>query len=277
MHVDHSRHAQSPGSSLPGTRVAAHGKRAAPLLARFLLTAQEAGVGVGGPAYSLNPGSGTGRRSVIVFSKDEICSADLVDMQAFSSFNKGFKYILTVIDVVSKYAWTVPIKDKSAASVTKTFEKIISDRIPKKLWVDEGKEFYNATFKKLLDKHKTDIYSTFNEGNAVVIERFNRTLKNIMWKYFTANNTRFYLDALDQMVKHYNEKVHSTIKMTPKEASKDINRGKVYFSIIRKQNKSRTSIKYEKKVIKSVSANIKDILKRDIPLTGQKKSSLLIK
>ena len=81
---------------------------------------------------------------------------------------------------------------------------------------------------------------------------------------------------LDQMVKNYNDKVHSTIKMSPKVASKGINRGKVYFNIIRKQNKSRTSIKY-KKVIKSVSANIKDILKRDIPLTGQKKSSLLIK
>ena len=67
-----------------------------------------------------------------------------------------------------------------------------------------------------------------------------------MWKYFTANNTRFYLDALDQMVKNYNEKVHGTIKMTPKEASKDINRGKVHFNIIRKQNKSRTSIKNKK-------------------------------
>ena len=183
---------------------------------------------------------------MIVFNNDEIWSADLVDMQVFSFFNKGFKYILTVIDVFSKYAWAVPIKDKSAASVTKAFEKIISDRIPKKLWVDEGKEFYNATFKKLLDKHKIDMYSTFNEEKAVVIERFNRTLKYIMWNYFTAKNTRFYLDALDQMVKNYNDKVHSTIKMTQKEASKDINRGKVYFNIIRKQNKSRPSIKYKK-------------------------------
>ena len=103
---------------------------------------------------------------MIVFSKDEIWSADLADMQAFSSFNKGFKYILTVIDVFSKYAWAVPIKDKS---VTKAFEKIVSERIPKKLWVDEGKEFYNTTFKKLLDKHKIDMYSAFNEGKAVVI------------------------------------------------------------------------------------------------------------
>ena len=90
------------------------------------------------------------------------------------------------------------------------------------------------------------MFSTFNEGKAVVIERFTRTLKNIMWKYFTANNTRFCLDALDQMVKNYNDKVHSTIKMAPKEASKDINRGKVYFNIIKKQNKSCTSIKYKK-------------------------------
>ena len=194
------------------------------------------------------------------------------DMQAFSSFDKRFKYILTIIDVFSKYACAVSIKDKSAASVTKAFEKIISERIPKQLWVDEGKEFYNTTFKKLLDKHKIDMYSTFNEGKAVVIERFNRTLKNIMWKYFTANNTRFYLDALDQMVKNYNKKVHSTIKMTPKEASKDINRGKVYFNIIRKPNKSRTSIQYKKGDKVRISK-----YKRHIPLTGQKKSSLLIK
>ena len=131
----------------------------------------------------------------------------------FSSFNKGFKYILKVIDVFSKYARAVPINDKSAASVTKTFEKIINDRIPKTLWVNEGKEFYNATIKKLFNKYKIDMYSTFNEEKIVVIERFNRTLKNIMWKYFTTNNTRFYLDALDQMVKNYNDKVHSTIKM----------------------------------------------------------------
>ena len=90
------------------------------------------------------------------------------------------------------------------------------------------------------------MYSTINEGKAVVIERFNRTLKHIMWKYFTVNNTRFYLDALDEMVKHYNDKVHSTIKVTLKEASQDINPGKVYFNIIRKRNKSRTGIKYKK-------------------------------
>ena len=85
---------------------------------------------------------------MIVFNKDEIWSADLVDMEAFSSFNKGFSQLLMYL--VSTHGQS-QIKDKSAASVTKAFEKIISDRIPKTLWVDEGKEFYNATFKKLLD------------------------------------------------------------------------------------------------------------------------------
>ena len=90
------------------------------------------------------------RRSVIVYNKDEIWSVDLVDMQAFSSFNKGFKYILIVIDVFSKYAWAVPIKDKSAASVIKAFEKIIGDRIPKQLWADEGKKFIIPHLKNFL-------------------------------------------------------------------------------------------------------------------------------
>ena len=108
------------------------------------------------------------------------------------------------------------------------------------------KNFIMLHLKQLLNKHNIDMYFTFNEGKAVVIKRFNRTLKNIVWKYFTANNTRFYHEALGQVVKNYNDKVHSTIKMTPKEASKDINREKVYFNIIRKQNKSRTSIKYKK-------------------------------
>ena len=90
------------------------------------------------------------------------------------------------------------------------------------------------------------MYSRFNEGKTVVTERFYRTLKNIMWKYFTANDTRSCFDDADQMVKNYNEKVHSVIKMILKEASKDINKGKVYFNIIRKHDKSCMSIKYRK-------------------------------
>ena len=99
-------------------------------------------------------------------------------MQAFSMENKGIKYLLTVIDIFSKYAWAVPLKNKTGESVTEAFNNIVSEgRTPKNLWVDEGKEFYNKTFQSFLDKNTINMYHTFNEGKAVVIERFNRSLK----------------------------------------------------------------------------------------------------
>ena len=112
-------------------------------------------------------------------------------MTSFAIFNKEFKYLLTIIDIFSKYAWAVPMIDKTWTSVSKAFEKIMinSKRKPEKLWVDEGREFYNSEFKKLLEKNGNLMYHAFNEGKAVIIERFNRTLKNITWKHFTTNNT----------------------------------------------------------------------------------------
>jgi len=169
---------------------------------------------------------------VIVNDIDDTWSADLVDMQAFSKYNKGVKYLLTVIDIFSKYAWVIPLKNKTGESVTEAFEKIILEgRLPVNLWVDEGKEFYNKKFESFLNKNKINIYHTFNEGKAVVIERFNRSLKRIMWKYFTANNTYTYLDNLQDMVDKYNKTKHSSIKMTPTEASKNLNKGTVYFNL----------------------------------------------
>ena len=91
------------------------------------------------------------------------------------------------------------------------------------MWVDNGSEFYNNIFKKWLVENEIKMYSTFNEGEAVVIERFNRTLKNKMYKYFTANNTYKYVDVLPDFIKEYNNHKHSTIKMTPTEASMKYN------------------------------------------------------
>ena len=90
--------------------------------------------------------------------------------------------------------------------------------------------FYNSEFKKLLEKNGILMYHTFNEGKAVVVERFNRTLKNIMWKHLTANNTNKYLDVLPSIIEKYNNTFHRTIKMTPKEASQKTNKGRIYFN-----------------------------------------------
>ena len=159
------------------------------------------------------------KRRVFVNGVDEIWAADLVDMQSLAKFNSGNRYLLTVIDVFSKYGWIVPLKSKTGAEVAETFNTIFKERRPDKLWVDKGKEFYNKNVKAL----GVELYSTENEEKSCIVERWNRTMKEKMFKYFTANNTRRYVDVLVEMVNKYNNTRHSSIKMTPVEASKKQN------------------------------------------------------
>ena len=115
-----------------------------------------------------------------------------------------------------------PLKDKTGAAVRNALQDIVrvSERKPKKLWVDEGKEFYNRILKTWLENNRIKMYSTHNEGEAVVAERFNRTLKSRMWRYFTLHSTNVYIDALSTLVDDYNESVHRSIGMSPAEASR---------------------------------------------------------
>ena len=100
-------------------------------------------------------------------------------MQLISKFNQGFRFLLYVIDIFSKYAWVVPLKDKKGVSIVNAFPKILDDskRKPNKIWVDKGSEFYNRSMKSWLQKNDIAIYSTHNEGKSVLAERFIRTLK----------------------------------------------------------------------------------------------------
>ena len=139
-------------------------------------------------------------------------------MQAFSKFNRGVKYLLAVIDVFSKYGWLISLKDKTGKSVASALKTIFEERKPEKMWVDKGKEFYNKDVKDLIE-----LYSTENEEKSSVVERWIRTMKEKMWKYFTANSTNVYLNQLSNLVKEYNNIRHSSIKMTPVKASKKEN------------------------------------------------------
>ena len=139
-------------------------------------------------------------------------------MQAFSKFNRGIKYLLTVIDVFSKYRYLVPLKHKTGKSVASALKTIFKERQPEKMWVDKSKEFYNKDVKELIE-----LYSTENEEKSSVVERWIRTMKERMWKYFTDNNTNHYVDILPDLVKDYNNTRHSSIKMTPVDASKKKN------------------------------------------------------
>ena len=165
------------------------------------------------------------RRKVIVNHIDDIWSADLVEIP----LDQGYKYILTVIDVFSKYAWAIPLKNKQSLTVIDAFEKIIKDsgRTPIKLWTDAGSEFINKQFKKFLIDTKIELYHTFNEGKAVVIERFNRTLKEKMWFRFTVNGNKNWLNILPSLISEYNHSIHRTIKATPVFASRKENEDRI--------------------------------------------------
>ena len=138
-------------------------------------------------------------------------------MQSLSRKNKGIKYLLYAIDLYSKYAFVIPLKDKKGISIVNAFNKIIkqSNRKPNKIWVDQGGEFYNNVFEKWLSDNDINMYSTYNEGKSVVAERFIRTLKNKLYKHMTATGKNVYYNALDDVVNKYNNTKHSTIKMRP--------------------------------------------------------------
>ena len=159
-------------------------------------------------------------------------------MQEWSEENKGFRYMLNVIDVFSKFAWSIPLKDKKGITVLNGFKQIAKEsrRIPQHIWVDEGKEFYNKNMDEWLKKNNIIRYSTHGEHKSAVVERFNRTLKTNMWKRFTAENTRNWINMLDKLLTEYNNKKHSTIKMTPIEASKKDNEEIVWNNLNNKVN-----------------------------------------
>ena len=157
------------------------------------------------------------KRKVYSQFKDNIWGVDLADMQSLSRKNKGIKYLLCAIDLYSKYAFVIPLKDKKGISIVNAFNKIIkqSNRKPNKIWVDQGGEFYNNVFEKWLSDNDIVMYSTHNEGKSVVAERFIRTLKNKLFKYMTATGKKVYYDVLDDVVNKYNNTKHSTLKMKP--------------------------------------------------------------
>ena len=157
-------------------------------------------------------------------------------MRQYEKQNKGYKYLLTVIDVFSKFAWSIPLKAKTGKQMIELFQTLFKERKPKKIWTDAGKEFINKDFKKFLRENEVELYQTYNEGKAVVIERFNRTLKEKMWRYFTETNSNKYLAILPKLLSDYNNTIHSTIKMTPTEGSKVKNEHKInYVTAIKKE------------------------------------------
>ena len=143
-------------------------------------------------------------------------------MQSLSKFNNGNKYLLCEIDLFSKYAYVILLKDKKGTSIVNAFQKIISKgRKPNKIWVDQGSELYNNSFKHFLRIINIEMCSTYNEGKSVAAERSIRTLKNKIFKHMAAISKNVYFDVLDDIVKKYNNTVHRTNKIKPIDVTDD--------------------------------------------------------
>jgi hypothetical protein len=177
------------------------------------------------------------RRPVISRDIDEIWAIDIADFSYYKDFNDGYIFALCVIDVFSKFAWVTPLKTKSAQEVNKAFKDIIkySKRKPKFVWVDQGTEFYNKIFEQTLKSQNIQMYSTFGEHKASVVERFIRTLKDWIYRHFITQTTVDWVEYIPELMNIYNNKhKHSSIKMTPEKASKPENKEVVFNNLYSK-------------------------------------------
>ena len=181
------------------------------------------------------------KRHVFAKNVDDIWAADLVDMQYYSRTNKGFKYILMIIDVFSKYGWAIPLKNKKGVEVVRAFTEVWNSgqKPPKFLWTDKGKEFDNKLFRALLEEKNVHMYWTENEEKSCVVERWNRTIKSLMWKYFTKNRTGIYVNILPDLIEKYNDTYHSSIKCTPSDARKPSNYQHVFEALYKSPRRIR--------------------------------------
>ena len=160
------------------------------------------------------------RQKVIVNHINEIHSTDLVDMSQYSKINKGYKYIFTNIDVFSKIAYGFPLKSKKIQDVKPCFEKIFKNNKPKFIWSDKEPAFLSKEMQKFFKDNNVKIYHTNSHLKSVVIERFNRSLRELMMKHFTKNNNTVWYNILPKLIKMYNNRYHNTIKMKPIQVNK---------------------------------------------------------
>ena len=149
--------------------------------------------------------------------------ADLADMQGLARQNDGMRYLLTVIDVFSKFDWVEPVKTKDALAVTAAFRNVLNGtapRGPRRLQNDKGKEFFNASFANLIRHFGIQHFASDSDQKAAVVERFNRTIKTLLWTYMSDKATVRWLDVLQKLVVSYNDSYHGSIGMAPADVTK---------------------------------------------------------
>ena len=157
------------------------------------------------------------RNKILVAGLDDQWESDLVDVQGIAKVNNGYRFLLTCIDTLSKYAFVIPLKDKTGASIVKAFTKIFKERQPRKLRTDMGREYINQKFRLFLKERDVIFFTSNNDTKCAIVERFNRTLQAKLWRYFTFTKRERYIDVLKGVVEGYNNEVHTTTGKAPSD------------------------------------------------------------
>ena len=186
------------------------------------------------------------RNQTVVQGIDDTWQIDLCDMRSIQKENDNFAYLLTIIDVFSKKAWAIKLKNKKADSVLDCLKSVFKERKPNRIHADQGTEFFNKDCKKYLKTNGIDLYYTNSEMKASVVERFNRTLKEKMWRYFTFTKNKKYIDILDDLVDSYNNTYHRSVKTTPNSVNSK-NESQIYINLygLNKNYKNKINFKFK--------------------------------
>ena len=190
--------------------------------------------------YSKPPKRNYNTNKTDVYHIDDIWSLDILDLVDYGSKNnRGYRYVLVIIDNFSKFGWTVPLKNKNAQTIKDSVENILtnSKRKPNLIETDRGKEFYNNIFQDFLNKNNIKLYSRNSSYGAVFAERFNRTIRDLLKKIVFEQGDANWIDVLPTITKQYNIRIHSSTKLSPKDASLKKNEGYVYKNLLDKRKK----------------------------------------
>ena len=172
--------------------------------------------------YGKPPRRNYARNNTDVYHVDDIWSSDILDLKDYGpENNKGYRYVLVIIDNFSKFGWTIPLKNKKAITIKDSFESIItsSKGKPGSIETDRGMKFFNNTFQDFLNKNNIKIYSRNSSYGAVFAERFNRTIRDLLKGPVFEKGDGNWIDVLPTITKQYNNRVHTSTKLSPKDAS----------------------------------------------------------
>ena len=190
--------------------------------------------------YSKPPKKNYATNKTYVYHSDDNWSLNILDLKDYGpKNNRGYRYVLVVIDNFSNYIWTIPLKNKKAQSVKDAFENILksSRRKPNLIESDDGSQFVGKFFTNLLNTKNIQRYSKNTSLGAVFSERYNKSIGNLLKKPVFERCDGNWIDVMPTITKQYNNRIHSLTKVTPIQASLKKNEGYVYKKLLDKRKK----------------------------------------